>query len=34
MAEPFGAHCWLQERDYLLNDAVERVGMYTPIMVI
>jgi len=33
-AEPFQAHCWLQERDVVLNDAVERVGAYTPIMCV
>ena len=33
-ASPFGAHCWLQEGDLILNDSVERVGAYTPIMVV
>ncbi|MGH8195877.1 MAG: lasso peptide biosynthesis B2 protein [Woeseiaceae bacterium] len=31
-AEPFGAHCWVQEGDCVLNDAVEFVREYTPIM--
>lgn len=33
-AEPFGAHCWVQEQDLVLNDTVERIGRYTPIMII
>jgi hypothetical protein len=33
-ASPFGAHCWLQEGDLILNDSVERVGAYTPIMIV
>jgi hypothetical protein len=31
-AEPFQAHCWLQEGQMVLNDTVERVCAYTPIM--
>ncbi len=31
-AEPFEAHCWLQHRDILINDQVERVRRYVPIM--
>lgn len=31
--EPFSAHCWVQEGDWILNDTVERVRRYTPIMV-
>ncbi len=31
-AEPFQAHCWLQEGSMVLNDTVERVSAYTPIM--
>ncbi len=31
---PFGAHCWVQSGDIVLNDTVERVRSYTPIMVI
>jgi hypothetical protein len=31
-AEPFQAHCWLQEERTVLNDTVERVCAYTPIM--
>jgi Transglutaminase-like superfamily len=32
VADPFQAHCWLQEGDVLLNDDLEQVGKYTPIM--
>ena len=31
---PFSAHCWLQDGDVVLNDRVERVAMFTPIMVV
>ena len=31
--EPFGAHCWVQARNCVLNDSIERVRQYTPIMV-
>ncbi len=31
---PFGAHCWLQDGDAVINDRVERVAMFTPIMVV
>jgi hypothetical protein len=34
IAEPFQAHCWLQDGDVVLNDAVERVTAYAPIMCI
>ena len=34
IAEPFRAHCWLQEGDTVLNDSVERVLAYTPILCI
>jgi transglutaminase-like putative cysteine protease len=33
-ARPFGAHCWVQHEDVVLNDSVERVGAFTPIMVV
>ncbi len=29
---PFGAHCWVQEDDCVLNDSVEYVSQFTPIM--
>jgi hypothetical protein len=32
--EPFGAHCWVQENAWVLNDTVENVQAYTPIMAI
>ena len=30
---PFAAHCWVQHGDCVLNDTVENVRGYTPIMV-
>jgi hypothetical protein len=30
---PFAAHCWLQIDDILVNDTIERVRHFTPIMV-
>jgi hypothetical protein len=32
VAEPFHAHCWLQDGGTVLNDTVERVSAYSPIM--
>jgi hypothetical protein len=31
-AEPFAAHCWVQRDEVVLNDSVERVGGFVPIM--
>lgn len=31
---PFAAHCWLQVDGVVLNDTVEHVSGYTPIMVV
>lgn len=31
---PFEAHCWLQSGDLVLDDTVERVAGFTPIMVV
>lgn len=31
---PFLAHCWLQQGDVVLDDEVERVVKYTPILVV
>lgn len=31
---PFGAHAWVQYEDIVLNDTVEQVRSYTPIMVL
>lgn len=31
-ARPFGAHCWLEHENLVLNDTVERVQRYTPIL--
>jgi Transglutaminase-like superfamily len=33
-AEPFTAHCWLQEGCILLNDTLANVSRYTPIMAV
>jgi hypothetical protein len=33
-ARPFAAHCWLQLDDVVLNDTVDHVRRYTPIMVV
>lgn len=31
-AQPFGAHCWVQAEDLLLNESPEYAGQFTPIM--
>jgi hypothetical protein len=31
---PFSAHCWVQHGDVILNEALDRAGAYTPILVI
>ena len=31
---PFTAHCWVQQDEIVLNDAVERATTYTPILVV
>lgn len=33
-ADPFEAHCWLQAHDVVLNDSVEHVSAFTPIMTV
>lgn len=33
-ARPFSAHCWLQHEGVVLNDSVEHVSGYTPIMLV
>lgn len=33
-SEPFAAHCWVQHGELLLNDSVDEVLPYTPIMAI
>ncbi|MEX2488012.1 MAG: lasso peptide biosynthesis B2 protein [Pseudomonadales bacterium] len=33
-SDPFGAHCWVQWHDLVLNDAAARVHRYTPIMIV
>ena len=32
IADPFQAHCWLQEGGVVVNDDLERVGRYKPIL--
>lgn len=31
---PFGAHCWLQSGDLVLDDLCDRVALYSPILVV
>lgn len=31
---PFAAHCWLQWQDTVINDTLDRVSRYTPILVV
>ncbi len=33
-ARPFAAHCWVQHGEVVLNDTVEHVSSYVPIMVV
>jgi hypothetical protein len=33
-AAPFFAHCWVQHQGHLLDDTVERVRLFTPILSI
>jgi hypothetical protein len=33
-SRPFAAHCWLQLGGVVLNDTVDHVKRYTPIMVV
>jgi hypothetical protein len=33
-AQPFGAHCWVQNGRLLLNEGTEYAGQFTPIMAI
>ncbi len=33
-SEPFAAHCWLQHEDVVLNDSLESISLYTPIMTV
>lgn len=34
LAMPFSAHCWLQAGDRVLNDHLDRVSLFTPILAI
>ena len=31
---PFGAHCWLQHDDVVLDDTCDRVALFRPILVL
>ena len=31
-ANPLQAHCWVQQDDVVINDAVDVVSQFTPIM--
>jgi len=33
-AQPFGAHCWIQADDQLLNEGAEFANQFTPIMAV
>jgi hypothetical protein len=33
-SRPFAAHCWLQLDGVVLNDTIDHVQRYTPIMVV
>lgn len=33
-AEPFEAHCWVQQHDVVLNDTLARVERFAPIMAV
>ncbi|HEX3913133.1 MAG TPA: lasso peptide biosynthesis B2 protein [Steroidobacteraceae bacterium] len=33
-SEPFAAHCWVQHDEFVLNDTVDRVRLYTPLMAV
>ncbi len=32
--QPFAAHCWVQAHDVVLNDRLDRVAEFTPILVV
>jgi len=32
--DPFEAHCWVQHEDIVLNDTLDRINTFTPIMVV
>lgn len=31
---PFAAHCWLQAREWVLNESVDHAASFTPILVV
>ncbi|KTE04125.1 hypothetical protein ATE68_00185 [Sphingopyxis sp. H038] len=32
--DPFVAHCWIQRDEYVVNDTLERVRLFTPILAL
>ncbi|SRR5579883_666329 len=32
--EPFDAHCWVQQGEFVLNDVPDRVRQYSPILIV
>lgn len=32
--DPFGAHCWLQSEDLLLNESADKASLFAPILVV
>lgn len=34
MTEPFGAHCWVQSERAILNDQVDNISRFTPILAL
>lgn len=33
-AQPFGAHCWVQSGEYVLNESTEYANQFTPLMTV
>ena len=33
-ADPFTAHCWVQSADTILNDTLDHISVFTPILVV
>jgi len=34
MVRPFQAHCWVQFEDHVLNDHLDNVRNFTPILIV
>jgi hypothetical protein len=32
--QPFSAHCWVQHGEFLINDTLDRVRTYAPVLVV